>query len=84
MALARCLQVSQYTPLTALRLGDLALEAGVPPGVLNVLPGKGSECGDAIATHPLVDKVAFTGSTAIGKKIMEGKRRWGGGCLACR
>lgn len=66
------LKVSQYTPLTALRLGELALEAGVPPGVLNVLTGKGSECGDAITTHPLVDKVAFTGSTSVGKTIMAG------------
>ncbi|KAL4449498.1 hypothetical protein ABPG77_007142 [Micractinium sp. CCAP 211/92] len=64
------LKVSQYTPLTALRIGELALEAGVPPGVLNVLTGKGSECGDAIATHPQVDKVAFTGSTSVGKTIM--------------
>lgn len=118
-------QVSQYTPLTALRLGELALEAGVPPGVLNVLTGelaacwgtlalmaydtalpalapsrpcsasispappplpagKGSECGDAITTHPLVDKVAFTGSTSVGKTIMAGEggrqgRRVGGG-----
>jgi aldehyde dehydrogenase (NAD+) len=65
--------VSQYTPLSALRLGELALEAGVPPGVFNVLTGKGAECGDAITTHPGVDKVAFTGSTNIGKKIMEGE-----------
>lgn len=66
------LKVSQYTPLSALRLGELALEAGVPPGVLNILTGKGAECGDAITTNPGVDKVAFTGSTNIGKKIMEG------------
>ncbi|KAI7838277.1 hypothetical protein COHA_007931 [Chlorella ohadii] len=65
-------QVSQYTPLTALRLGELALEAGVPPGVLNVLTGKGSECGDAITTHNLCDKIAFTGSTDVGKTIMAG------------
>ncbi|KAL4449497.1 hypothetical protein ABPG77_007141 [Micractinium sp. CCAP 211/92] len=64
------LKVSQYTPLTALRIGELALEAGVPPGVVNILTGKGSECGDAIATHPLLDKVAFTGSTSVGKTIM--------------
>ncbi|EFN58462.1 hypothetical protein CHLNCDRAFT_50233 [Chlorella variabilis] len=66
------LKVSQYTPLSALRLGELALEAGVPPGVLNILPGKGSVCGDALATHPLLDKVAFTGSTDVGRRIMEG------------
>ncbi|PRW56317.1 aldehyde dehydrogenase [Chlorella sorokiniana] len=66
------LKVSQYTPLTALKLGELALEAGVPPGVLNILTGKGSECGDAITTHNLIDKVAFTGSTDVGKTIMAG------------
>jgi len=66
------LKVSQYTPLTALRLGELALEAGVPPGVFNILTGKGSEIGDAITGHPNIDKVAFTGSTSVGKRIMAG------------
>ncbi len=58
------------TPLTALKLGELALEAGVPEGVLNVVPGKGSVAGAALVEHPLVDKIAFTGSTEVGKGIM--------------
>ena len=69
------LKASQYTPLTALRVASLALEAGVPPGVLNLLTGKGSVVGDAITTHPLIDKVAFTGSTSVGKTIMAGGLR---------
>jgi acyl-CoA reductase-like NAD-dependent aldehyde dehydrogenase len=58
------------TPLTALRLGELALEAGLPPGVLNVVPGGGSTAGIALVEHPMVDKIAFTGSTAVGQEIM--------------
>jgi len=65
------LKVSQYTPLTALRLGQLALEAGVPAGTLNILAGRGKEIGDALTGHPDVNKVAFTGSTSVGKHIME-------------
>src|SRR5260221_2746780 len=57
---------AEQTPLTALRLGALALEAGLPEGVLTILTGSGAEVGEAIITHPLVRKVAFTGSTAIG------------------
>lgn len=57
------------TPLTALRLAELAIEAGIPPGVFNVLVGKGSEAGAALVAHPLVNKVSFTGSTAVGKQI---------------
>jgi len=57
------------TPLTALALGALALEAGIPPGVLNVIPGPGAEVGEAMASHPGVDKVAFTGETATGRRI---------------
>lgn len=59
------------TPLSALRLGELAAEAGIPPGVLNVLPGPGPTAGMALVTHPGVDKITFTGSPAVGKLIME-------------
>ncbi|HEY4561515.1 MAG TPA: aldehyde dehydrogenase family protein, partial [Thermoanaerobaculia bacterium] len=58
------------TPLTALRLAELAAEAGVPPGVLNVVPGPGSAAGSALAGHPDVRKVAFTGSTEVGSEVM--------------
>jgi aldehyde dehydrogenase (NAD+)/betaine-aldehyde dehydrogenase len=58
------------TPLTALRLGELALEVGFPPGVVNVLPGDGPTIGAALVAHPGVDKVAFTGSTATGGEVM--------------
>src|SRR5690348_7855122 len=61
---------AELTPLTAVRIGELALEAGLPPGVLNVLPGKGSIAGEAIVRHPAVDKVTFTGSTEVGRHIM--------------
>ncbi len=57
------------TPLTALRLAELAGEAGIPPGVLNVIPGPGSAAGAALASHPDVRKVAFTGSTEVGIEI---------------
>jgi acyl-CoA reductase-like NAD-dependent aldehyde dehydrogenase len=62
------LKPAEQTPLTALRLGELALEAGIPPGVLNVLTGDG-ETGAAIVDHPGIDKVAFTGSTEVGREI---------------
>src|SRR5436309_7954505 len=58
------------TPLTALRLAELAAEAGVPPGVLNVVPGPGGAAGSALARHPDVQKVAFTGSTEVGSEVM--------------
>jgi len=58
------------TPLTAARIGELALEAGLPPGVLNVLPGRGSVAGEALVKHPQVDKISFTGSTEVGQHIM--------------
>ena len=58
------------TPLTALMLGDLALEAGLPPGVLNVVPGPGSTVGSAMVTHPDVRKISFTGSTEVGAGVM--------------
>ncbi|HEX6139089.1 MAG TPA: aldehyde dehydrogenase family protein [Candidatus Limnocylindria bacterium] len=63
------LKPASATPLTALALGRLALEAGIPPGVLNVVPGPGSDVGEALATHPGVDKIAFTGETATGRRI---------------
>jgi phenylacetaldehyde dehydrogenase len=65
------LKPSEVTPLTALRLGDLALEAGIPPGVLNVVPGFGADAGAALTAHPDVDKVSFTGSTTTGRAIMQ-------------
>ena len=64
------LKPAEATPLTALRLGELALEAGLPPGVLNVLPGEGQVAGAALVRHPGVRKVAFTGSTEVGAEIM--------------
>ncbi len=63
------LKPASATPLTALRLGELALEAGIPAGVLNVVPGPGAEVGEAIAAHPGIDKIAFTGETATGRRI---------------
>jgi aldehyde dehydrogenase (NAD+) len=62
---------AEQTPLSALRVGELILEAGFPPGVVNLLPGYGPTAGAAIAMHPDVDKVAFTGSTEVGHLIME-------------
>ena len=76
------LKPSEKSPLTALRLGDLAIEAGVPKGVLNVIPGFGPDAGSPLAMHMDVDCIAFTGSTGVGKKIqiMAGqsnlKRAW--------
>lgn len=61
---------ASLTPLTAIILGEICLEAGVPAGVVNVLPGSGSDVGNFLVEHPQVDKVAFTGSTPIGKDIM--------------
>jgi aldehyde dehydrogenase (NAD+) len=61
---------ASLTPLTAIILGEICLEAGVPAGVVNILPGSGSEVGNFLVEHPQVDKVAFTGSTPIGKDIM--------------
>ncbi len=60
------------TPLTALRIAELALEAGMPPGVFNVIPGFGSKAGAALVAHPMVDKISFTGSTEVGQEIMRG------------
>ena len=64
------LKPAEQTPLTALRLGELALEAGFPPGVLNVVTGFG-DAGAALVAHPGVDKIAFTGSTEVGKLIVK-------------
>lgn len=64
------LKPASYTPLTALALGDICLEAGIPAGVVNVLPGGGDVVGMALASHPAIDKVAFTGSTEVGRTIM--------------
>ena len=58
------------TPLSAVRIGQLALEAGLPPGVFNVLPGPGSSAGAALVRHPGVEKITFTGSTEVGRQIM--------------
>lgn len=65
------LKPASISPLTALLLGELAHAAGLPPGVLQVLPGSGATLGDALVTHPLIRKVSFTGSTEIGRRIME-------------
>jgi betaine-aldehyde dehydrogenase len=64
------LKPASQSPLTALLLGRLAHEAGLPAGALQVVAGQGSEIGDALATHPLVRKISFTGSTAVGSRIM--------------
>jgi acyl-CoA reductase-like NAD-dependent aldehyde dehydrogenase len=63
---------ASQTPLTALALGEIAIEVGLPPGVLNVLTGPGAKLGQAIVEHPGIDKIAFTGDTATGKGIMRG------------
>src|SRR3954470_5365341 len=64
------LKPAELTPLTAVRIGELALEAGLPPDVFTVVAGKGSVVGDRFVTHPGVRKVVFTGSTAVGTRIM--------------
>ena len=66
------LKPAELTPLTAIRLGELALDAGIPEGVFTVLPGKGSVVGERFVTHPSVRKVCFTGSTEVGQRIMRG------------
>jgi len=62
---------SSYTPTSGIELGRIALDAGVPPGVLNVVPGEGGKIGDALVTHPLVRMVSFTGGTEVGRRISE-------------
>jgi len=69
------LKPAEQTPLTALRVAELALEAGFPEGVINVVPGFGPTAGAALAEHPDVDKIAFTGSTEVGKLIMQAAGR---------
>ncbi|MEY3894198.1 MAG: hypothetical protein RIR78_976 [Actinomycetota bacterium] len=66
------LKPAELTPLTAVRLAELALEAGIPEGVFNVIVGKGSVVGNRFVTNPTVRKISFTGSTAVGKSIMAG------------
>jgi acyl-CoA reductase-like NAD-dependent aldehyde dehydrogenase len=66
------LKPAELTPLTAIRLGELAREAGFPPGVFTVIPGKGSVVGERFIGHPAVRKICFTGSTEVGKHIMRG------------
>jgi acyl-CoA reductase-like NAD-dependent aldehyde dehydrogenase len=63
---------AELTPLTALRIAELALEAGIPDGVFQVLPGKGSVIGQRLVDHPKVRKIAFTGSSEVGRQVMTG------------
>jgi acyl-CoA reductase-like NAD-dependent aldehyde dehydrogenase len=65
------LKASEVAPLTALMLAEVAAASGLPPGVLNVLVGEGPVAGEALVTHPLVDKISFTGSTRAGRRISE-------------
>jgi phenylacetaldehyde dehydrogenase len=65
------LKPAEQTPLSALRLGELIQEAGIPDGVVNIVPGYGETAGAALAAHPDVDKIAFTGSTEVGKLILQ-------------
>jgi acyl-CoA reductase-like NAD-dependent aldehyde dehydrogenase len=65
------LKPASYTPLSSIELGRICVEAGVPDGVVNVLPGPGAAAGEELVTSPLVDKVAFTGSTEVGRRIMQ-------------
>ena len=65
------LKPAEQTPLTALRLGELIIEAGFPAGVVNIVPGFGETAGATLAAHSDVDKIAFTGSTEVGKKILQ-------------
>lgn len=65
------LKPAEQTPLSAIYFGNLVIEAGLPPGVVNIIPGLGSVAGKALAGHMGVDKIAFTGSTATGRAIMK-------------
>jgi gamma-glutamyl-gamma-aminobutyraldehyde dehydrogenase len=65
------LKPSEKSPYTALRLAELAIEAGLPPGVFNVVPGFGHEAGEALALHPQVDAIGFTGSTRTGRRMLD-------------
>ena len=64
------LKPAEWTPLSSIKIGELALEAGLPEGLLQVIPGKGSVVGDRFLTHPKVGKIVFTGSTEVGKQVM--------------
>src|SRR5207302_7602296 len=69
---ALVLKPAELTPLSALRLGELALEAGIPEGVVNILPGKGSVVGTRLVEHPDIAKIGFTGSSEVGQEVMRG------------
>ena len=73
LAMGNCavLKPAEQTPITAIRLGDIALEAGVPEGVFSVITGPGSKVGEALIKHPAVRKLAFTGSTEVGTRVMQ-------------
>ena len=66
------MKLAEQTPLSGLYIAELIKEAGFPPGVVNIIPGFGPTAGGAILRHPDVDKVAFTGSTEVGKLIQAG------------
>jgi betaine-aldehyde dehydrogenase len=66
------LKPAEWTPLTSIRLGELALEAGLPEGLFQLLPGKGSVVGQRFVSHPDIRKIVFTGSTAVGTQVMSG------------
>ncbi len=66
------LKPAEWTPLTSIRLGELAVEAGLPPGLFQVLPGKGTVVGERFITHPDIRKLVFTGSTTVGVHVMAG------------
>ena len=73
LATGNCVVVkpASLSPLTALRLGEIGMEAGLPSGVLQIVPGPGSKAGEALVLHPHVRKISFTGSTAVGTRLME-------------
>ncbi len=62
---------AEITPLTSLRIAELLMEAGLPPGVVNIVPGLGAVAGQYIAEHPRIAKISFTGSTATGRRIVQ-------------
>ena len=65
------LKPAELTPLTSLLFAEVATDAGIPPGVVNVLTGSGKDCGSVLLRHPQVDMVSFTGSTQVGRTVME-------------
>lgn len=65
-----CAKLLQVCPLTALKFAELTAKAGIPPGVVNIVTGSGSEIGQALSNHPLVRKIGFTGSTEVGAQVM--------------